>query len=332
MIRALWFLAICFSFPVLCQAQDVKPVEVVGGLNNPCGVALQPDSGVPYICDSGNLRIVRVVDGKIEEVVTNFPKDIYGKGPKYDVGPLGLTFLNKHTLIVGCGGLPDGEELLRVYKIPGPGEPAIDAKDMVTSMSLPAEGEVKGEGNFYGLAVTKYGVFVTSNGDDTKGWIAKAGIEGDKVGPFERSIATKEKTNVDAPVAITVNKAGQLVVGQMGEVTVPNDGLLTFYSPKDGSMLANFETGLSDITGLAYSPKGQLYAVDFSWHNTAEGGLFHVVAEKDSKVKVSKLTVLDKPTACVFGADGTLYITVIGSGENGETKGAGKLLKVAPGL
>ena len=41
----------------------------------------------------------------------------------------------------------------------------------------------------------------------------------------------------------------------------------------------NLETRLYDITGLAYSPKtGLLYATDFAWMQTDEGGLFRLDA------------------------------------------------------
>ncbi len=85
--------------------QDVKVETVVGGLTNPCGVAVQPETGVVFISDSGAGRVVRVVDGKLEPVITGIPKDVYGKGPMYDIGPLGLVFLDKTTLAVGDGGM-----------------------------------------------------------------------------------------------------------------------------------------------------------------------------------------------------------------------------------
>ena len=117
----------------------------------------------------------------------------------------------------------------------------------------------------------------------------------------------------------------------MGEISVPEDGLVTFYRPDDGKMLANFEIGLSDITGIAYSPAGQLYAVDFAWFDTTQGGLFHLVRDEDDATiaTANKVGELDKPTSMVFGADGTLYVTVIGSGDGDSTEGTGKLLKIS---
>jgi hypothetical protein len=339
MLRITWLGAMLVALLVLASgaaSQETKVETVYEGLDNPCGIAVQPETGHIFIADSGALRIVRLVDGKVEEVITGFTKDVYGKGPMYDIGPLGLAFLDKDTLVVGGGGKIDGEEQLLVYTVPLAGEKAIAAdKTKFPPMTLAAEGDIKGEGNFYALAVTKTAIYVSSNGDDTKGWVAKADVNGTKVENFKRSIATKEATEVDAPVGITISPRGEIVVVQMGEINVPSDSLLTFYSAKDGKMLANYKTDLYDIDALAYSPKGQLYALDFAWMDTTKGGLFQLIATmKDGQQSINpkKIAELDKPTAMAFGPDGSLYILVIGTKKEGDDKPAGKLLKIAPGL
>ncbi len=311
---------------------EVKVENVVEGLNNPCGVAIQPETGHIFVADSGAGKIIRVVDGKAQDVVVEFPIDIYGKGPKFNIGPLGMVFADKDTLVVGGGGLKDGEELLRIYKVPAAGAAAIKASEMADSKMLAPTDEIKGEGNFYALAMTKTGLYVTCNGDDTKGWVSKATIKDGKFVKYERFLATKEATEVDAPVGIAIEPTlGHIAVGQMGEISIPGDALLTFYRESNGEMLVNYETGLSDITSLAYSPGGQLYALDFVWTDTKAGGLFHLVATKeDGKdgVKASKIVGLDKPTAMVFHKDGDLFATVIGtSSEDGKVLG-GKLVKI----
>jgi DNA-binding beta-propeller fold protein YncE len=320
----------------LARAQDAKVEEVVGGLSNPCGVAVQPGTGTVFISDSANGRICRVANGKLQDVITGSPKDVYGKGPYYDIGPLGLIFSSDgKSLIVGDGGYKDGEECIRVYPVPEAGKPALNyEKDASQKLGplAPADG-VLGEGNLYALALTSTALYVTCNGDDTKGWVAKAELSGTKFGKLERWLPTKEMVEVDAPVGITLNKQGDIVIGQCGEVNKPNDSLLTFYSAKTGKRLLNLETKLYDITGLAYSPTtGLLYATDFAWMKPDEGGLFRLDAS-DSGVKVTKIASLDKPTALAFAPDGTLYITVVGpKGENENAPKQGKLLKVAKGL
>lgn len=314
------------AFCVPGLAEDGLKVEtVLAELDNPAGIAIQPETGVVFVSDSGASRIIKVVDGKAEPVITDFPVDVYGKGPKYNLGPLGLLFLDQNTLVVGGGDLVDGEELLRVYDLKDMKE-ALKADKMKASYKLAASDEVKGEGNFYALAKTDDAIYVTCNGDDTKGWVSRATYKGTDVTGFERYLASKEAVEVDAPVGITVSPRGELVVGQMGEINVPNDSLLTFYDPASKEKLLNIKTNLHDITALTYSPRGQLYALDFAWADTKQGGLFQLLSEGKDAVKTKKIAEFDKPTAMVFDAEGALYVTVIGE----EKKG--KLLKIAPGL
>ncbi len=313
------------------EDSEMEAKVVLEGLNNPCGVAIQPETGVVFIADSGNHQVVKYVNGKSEPVITDFPKDVYGKGPKVNIGPLGLLFLDKNTLIVGGGGLPDGQELLRVYELPEDGK-AIKADAMKKSFSLEETDEVKGEGNFYALAATPEGVYVTCNGDDTKGWVSRAALTDGEVGSYERYLATKEATEVDAPVGITVSPDGYLVVGQMGEINVPGDSLITFYDATSKEMLMNLETGLHDIAAVAYSPRGQMYVLDYAWADASQGGLFQILEdeESDTGIRTKKIMPLDKPTAMAFDADGSLYITVIGEAKDAESKG--ELIQVMPGL
>ena len=310
------------------KAGESKGRPVLSDLDNPTGIAIQPETGIVFVSNSGASQVIKVVNGKAEPVITDFPVDVYGKGPNYNIGPLGLLFLDKKTLVVGGGGLVDGQDLLRVYELPEDGKP-IKADAMKASFPLIESGELKGEGNFYALAATPDAIFVTCNGDDTKGWISRATLKGTEVGPFERYLATKEATQVDAPVGITMSPKGNyLVVGQMGEITVPNDGLLTFYDVTSKETLLNLKTNLHDITAVAYSPRGQLYVLDFAWADTTQGGLFQILEDKsaESGMRTKKITALDKPTAMAFDADGALYITVIGEEKKGQ------LIQIPPGL
>lgn len=305
--------------------EGTKGMVVLEGLNNPCGVAIQPETNTVFVADSGNHKIVKLVDGKAQDVITDFPKDVYGKGPKVNIGPLGMVFLDKDTLVVGGGGQPDGEELLRVYKIE---DKAIKADKMAASFSLAATDEIKGEGNFYALAASSTGVYVTCNGDDTKGWVSRATVKDGKVEGYERYLATKEATEVDAPVGIAFSPEGYLVVGQMGEINVPGDSLLTFYDAETKEMLLNLETGLHDISAVGYSPRGQMYVLDYAWADASQGGLYQILEDNssDSGMKTKKIMSLDKPTAMVFNGDGDLYITVIGEAADANSKG--QLIKV----
>ena len=309
------------------NAQDAIPDVVVQGLKNPSGVAIQPNTGHVFVSDSGAGRVVRVIDGKVEAVITAFPTEGYGTDPTYKIGPLGLLFLDEETLVVGGGGLPDGDDMISVFKVPAVGEKAILASETTgKTLSLPSvttsESAVPGEGNFYGLAFGAGKLFVTCNGDDNKGWVSKAKVKTNgEISNLIRLIATKEATGVDAPVAATISPQNYLVIGQMGEIKDQNDSLLTFYS-LSGTNLGMFRTGLNDITGLAYGPQhGRLFALDFNWANPKRGGLYKLVAIKDSNTKCEAVLMsrLEKPTALAFTEKGDCYITL--SGTNGNPDG-----------
>jgi DNA-binding beta-propeller fold protein YncE len=332
-------LSLCL--PQASTADDAQPVARVFGrnLDNPSGVAIQPGTGHVFVAERrGVVRFfqkpgaagAQPTRGRAMEV-SGFASDIYGKGPMYDIGPLGLAFKDAQHLVVGDGSRVDGQELARIYKVgeTPPEKPAAEDSAVHTLGPVgPGEASAKGEGNFYGVAATSSFIFFTSNGDDTKGWILRATME-KGLGPLTPFIATKEKLGVDAPVGVTIGPSGDLVVSQMGEMNVPNDSLLTIYHPQTGELKAKYETGLHDIAGLAYSPAtGKLYAVDFAWVDTKQGGLFELTIEGD-KCTARKVTELDKPTAIAFDPQGNAYITAFGTAEAGSDTKPGVLLRVA---
>ena len=102
--------------------------------------------------------------------------------------------------------------------------------------------------------------------------------------------------------------------------------------PETGELKARAETGLNDIAGLAYSPtSGKLYAVDFSWVDPTQGGLFRLdINEDDSTVTSVKICSLDKPSTLAFTPDGACYVTVFGTAEEGADpkKRPGKLVRI----
>ncbi len=326
---------------------DVQVETVLTGLFNPCGIAVRPgtegDATEIFIADSGHYRVIKITTGDPAnpiEVITDFPQSTFGTDPVYDIGPLGLAFLNNGTLVVGGGGLEDGQELLRVYDVPETGT-AIKADAMSHSVGPIESGEAskQGEGDFFGLAVpanTTDAVYVTANGDESKGWILKAKASGGKLEGLEPFIATTEATDVEAPVGITISPDNYVVVGQVGKIDKPKDSFLTFFRPDNGDMLLNLESGLYDISALAYSPVAipdhpdiyRLYATDFAWMDASAGGLFRMEDDGKDGVLARKFVSLDKPAAMAFTADGTLWVLVFGTPEEGSETRPGALLKI----
>jgi DNA-binding beta-propeller fold protein YncE len=340
----LWCIAaacVALSFaPALGQNQQQPGPRPAGGnLDNPTGIAFHPKTGHMFVAErrgvvrfyqDPNAEQGRRRQKKME--INGFPSDIYGKGPMFDIGPLGLAFLDEEHLVVGDGSRVDKEEMILVYDVSEtPAEMPAKADTAEYKLGPLGPNDMgQAEGNYYGVVVTGGAIFATANGDDTKGWIVRSVIKDGEPGPLERFIATKEAVNVDAPVAITVNKEGQLVVGQMGEINVPGDSLLTVYDAKTGELKHKWETGLHDITGLAYSPTtGKLYATDFAWMDTTKGALYELTVKNDA-VETRKVADLDKPTAIAFDRQGAAFVAILGTAEEGSNMKPGRVLRFRP--
>lgn len=313
-------------------AAEPKVTVVAEGLDNPSGIAVQPGTGHVFVASHAGVQRLDPKTGKLTDEVTGYPTptDIYGKGPKYPIGPLGLAFLDQHTLIVGDGSRVDGEELVRVYKV-GDTAAAKAQKEDAAAVTLgpiaPCEKSPKGEGNFYGVATNGSTIAVSCNGDDTKGWVALSKKSDGKWGKLELAIATKEAVNVDAPGPVAYSKDGKhLIVGQIGEVNQAGDSLLTIYG-EDGKLAHKVALGLNDICGLAVHPKsGKWFGTDFSWIDATKGGLFAIDAHAADGKAATKVISLDKPTGLAFDANGDLFIAVFGKADGKPT---GQIVKVS---
>jgi hypothetical protein len=317
------------------QNRRNQPRAVADDFDNPSGIAIHPETGNIFVAEHrGVFRLYRTEGMRgwqRSEEIGGYPTDIYGKGPMYNIGPLGLAFVDDHHLVVGDGSRVDGEELLRVYDIEeAPLTTPMAEGDAEITLGPITAGEFteKGEGNFYGIAVSQNAIYVTCNGDDTKGWISRATFtDAHAIDPLTPFIATKEAVEVDAPIAITLNGEGNLVVGQGGEVNVPGDSLLTIYNAESGELIASYETGLHDICGLAYDSTGRLFAVDYAWVDPTQGGLFELTIDGDY-CEARKVIALDKPTAMAFEEDGDLYITCFGTAAEGDEELPGELWRI----
>lgn len=319
-----WLTSTAWSVGIAADAPDADKIQsktLVVNLENPTGVAVHEATGHVFVASRyGVYRFDPKQKDRKKRVsleISGYPTDVYGEDPKYNIGPLGVAFLGADQLVVADGSRKDGEELVRIYKI-GQAAAAKLIKEDTAEITLgpikAGEQSKQGEGNFFGVAVGAEAIFVTCNGDDTKGWIAKSELKDGKPGELKPAIATMDAAKVEAPVPITFTPDGkELLVGLVGELKEPGDSLLAFFDPKTGELKKTLKPGLSDITGLAYHPKtGKLYATDFSWSDTTKGGLFRIDVEGD-KATPTKIIGLDKPTALAFDKDGKLYLTVIGT-------------------
>ena len=333
-LQLLVFIAVCGPTSLLSAQESHGPVSIAEGLDNPTGIAIQPSTEDVFVAERpGIVRFVIESGGGTTRTVeiNDFPTDQYGKGPIYDIGPLGLAFLNEDSLVVGDGSQKDVDEVIRIYRVGGdPQSEPIKAADVMLSLGpLSTTEELKAEGNYYGVVVTEQGIYATANGDDTKGWVVRSLFGNDGLpGKLDRFLATKEAVERDAPVAITVNSDGDLVIGQMGEINIPGDSLLSIYDASTGKLKANYETGVNDITGLAYDSAGHLFATDFSWMDPPQGALYKLTVSGD-ECTATKVFDLDKPTALAFDKHDNLYVSVFGTAKEGSDEKPGQLLRIS---
>jgi DNA-binding beta-propeller fold protein YncE len=350
MLRLVAIAVLGFAASSLPAQEKSRPERVLYNLLNPSGLAIQP--GTDYVFISTRFGIYRYDpnykrpdEHKAGIEIDGYPKqvDSFGPGPKYDIGPLGMAFLDGNHLVVGDGSRKKGEDLVRVYKLPAT-PPAADnwIKEDAAEFSLgplkSGEESSTGEGDFFGVAVGHDAIWVTCHGDESKGWVAKSEIKDGKPGPLKLTIATKTATQVDGPGPITFTPDGkELVVGLTGDLnSEERDSVLAFFDPADGSLKRKMSAGLYDITGLAYSPKTKkLYATDFAWKKPRDGGLFELTVDGD-RMKATRIVALEKPSALAFNPAGHLYVTVyeaqLDPPDKNRATDPGALLYIKPGL
>jgi DNA-binding beta-propeller fold protein YncE len=333
------------------EAQEHKAEPVLVNLVNPCGVAVQPQTGFVYVSTRYGIYCYdpsykKPKDHKAWVVIDGYPDHVgvWEIGSKYDVGPLGLTFLDKDRLVVGGGDRKPGEDVVRIFRVPNKPLAPTDWMKFDTAMATlgpikSGKDTLKGEGTFYGVAVGADAIWVTCQGDDSKGWVAKSEIKDAKsselkLGELKPLIQTKTVTETSLPTAITLTPDGkELIVGQMGDTeSDATDSILAFYDPTNGTLKRKLKAGLRDLTGLAYSPKTKtLYATDLASKSSYNGGVFSLAIEGET-VKPTKIAPLEKPTALAFDAAGHLYVSILGPSEKARGTDSGALIYFKPGL
>ena len=310
------------------HSQDDPDYQVVAeNLQNPRGVAIQPETGHVFVAESGALKVVRIVDGESEDVVVGFSKDYTGKSPIYEIGPLSLLFLDRDTLLIGDGGQEAGTEQIHVVKVPERGERPVRVKrDLEKRLRLQADDQHGADGNFWAMAQLGNYVLVTCGEDMRNGWVARSAVRSNKLTQLRRFFSTVRSVKTRRPHAITTSPEGEIVVAQAGEAQDVDDSLLSFFG-SEGDFLDSFQTGLNDIYGIAYGPnRGRLFAVDFCNARPNEGGLYKLVATREG-CRAVRMKTLSRPSSLAFSDAGELYVTTVGRYVEGAQVANGRLLR-----
>ncbi len=331
----LLFVSLLFHMPrlVIAEPPVVAGTVLITGLDTPWSVAVQPTTFNWFISEAGKGRIVRFnPDGKEKEpqpIITGFSVREYGDNPKYKIGPLGLAFLDMQTLVVGGGDQGPGGDLVRMYTLPTKDKEEKDkplplnVNDFKTDDTKPigklgpiaiGDKSKNNEGNFFGLVTTSNAntIFAIGQGSPDKGMILKADVVAGKPGELKPIFSTQSKETA-AGFAMTLSPRGEIVVATGSEPNKPHSAKLIFFN-RSGKKLLQVETGLNEITGVAYGKKtGYLYVTELSSQEPAAGGLYRLDQDGLDRAKPVKIAALDRPTALAFVPDGSaMIVTILG--------------------
>ena len=332
--------------PAFAPAADESALytveTVLANLDGPAGVAVRP--GAPaagpfelFIAESGRGQVIAATtaaQGETKPAIIDFPKSADSASPAFRVWPSALEFLTRAKLAVATGGMGPAGATIRVYSLPENGESiAYEQLDHVVEPAANAGN--RAPAGFRSLAKTETAVFAAPSGGESANGLFKANLSANRLADLQPFVDARLATGVAAPQAVAINpkpRSHYLVVGLMGSVEAQRDSLASFFAPVSGALALSVRTGLYDVVALAYSPSGDLYALDYAWVDSAAGGVYRLesaAVEGRESCRAVKIAAVLRPQGMVFTPDGALYVTG-GDRPSGGEAPAGVLLRITP--
>lgn len=286
---------------------------IVDGLDRPQSLAMHPVDKSIFI--AGASRVIKIVDGKAVDVITDFPQSdlLDGEGTG---GALALEFLNPNWLIVGGAVNADGQLEVRGFDLTQAKEDQpLKADEPQASIGMEREDEaVRAQVNSM-VSGSQSLLLVCQEADhSTVVQLAKSPAN---PGSLSSLIPGQDgEVTLSPGTGITLSQPeGYVAFIQNGD----EGSVLTFYS-EDGEANGTFATGLNGVTAIAYGPnRGRLYLAD------SESGAIHKLIESDNEAGCEHVEVFKLPgiTSMRFNDAGDLLATV-----NGDGEASGKLVKI----
>jgi hypothetical protein len=322
---------------------EVAVEQVLEGLHVPSGIAIPPGNVAEryevFVTESGRGRVVMFLSDRPSlrpVVIKNLPTSMEAatsanQPPR--TGPLGLVFLDEHRLVMGLGDEDAAGFLL--YELGGRAVP-VAADEPTQTVEFPsASADQSAVESVQQIARTRANdhvadmLIASCTGDDGATMLWKIPVRAGTLGEASPFVARDSNSSSRHTPALTITPQGYVVAV---ENTVDDDEhrWLTFYHPAEGEVVLRIALELPAVVGLAYSPGGNLYALDFGASDSKPGGVYRVdEASEPGKPAVSAVKIADvpRPTALAFGRDGALYVTALGDPDDGDSEN-GVVLKI----
>ncbi len=310
--------------PVIDESAKYDSNPILTRLDNPWGIAVRP-SRLPdsskeiFFAESGAGCVRRFTldsPGTSREVIKGLEVQEVDEQFPVRTGPRALGFLTPTKLAV-VGG--NGEQV-EVYSIPDGESLAADKYDYLVG-PLSQEGQPANLA-FQSCTITETAAFFAVGDFDEGGTIFKSALKANRLDELQPLVRAAEAKGWGTVAGLCISDSSRmqfLVAGYVGTLLGKRDSQLVFIAPQTGKLVTQFATELCDIVGLIYSPSGQLYAVDLSWKNTSDGGIYRIDDARSQgrpACQVVKIASVAHPTSAVFVDKETLVVTAIGRKAN----------------
>ncbi|MDZ4657439.1 MAG: hypothetical protein SH868_07645 [Bythopirellula sp.] len=324
--------------PAVDESAQYKQEVLLKKLDNPCGLVSRPsaDKDAPqeiFFSESGAGRVLVFGADRpraTQEVLTGLKTHELAQDVELRVGPWSLGFVTPTKLAVWDGVPRDGVKQVGVYVLPTD-DKVLTADDVEHVAELPKDDSQIGNSAFPGMVMGETSAYLSSGSAEDIGTIFKAALVANQISSPRTLTPSKQSSDMHWPTGLCLSpptKTQFLVAAYVGDLLDKRDSRVAFLVPANGEVALELVPGLFDVVGLAYSPSGQLYAIDFAWHKEKLGGIYRLDdARLDGRpaCRAVKIANLVRPTSLLFDASGAMYVTAFGTGTNAKR---GSLIKI----
>jgi hypothetical protein len=325
------------SFPPAGDESATFRTEVViNQLDNPCGLALRPSSerNAPQeilFAESGRGRVLgfTVENPKATREVLTGLTVAEVEPLKTRASAWSLGFVTPTKLAV-YGGIKDGSDRVGVYILPAEHEP-LSAEMQDHQVTIGEDEATESQPLLSGMIFGETTAYFSIGSTEVPGQIYRSGLAANRIEMPQPLLNTAESQRSRWPTGVCLSPSTKMqfvVVAFAGDMSESRDSRVAFLIPVSGKVSLDLTPGLVDVVGLAYSPSGQLYAIDLAWEDEGAGGVYRlddVRFEGQPACRAVKVAEIARPTSLMFAPDGVLYATAWGTG--GDAK-LGTVVKI----